>query len=186
MALRWNPEVNMSKEEIDDFLNGRLIARLSTIGKDGFPNISPVWYYWDGESIFFDLGVKRANTKNLRRNPRCSVVIDIDNRPVSGMRENFARAVLIKGNAELYLHHAGQDEVFIMGKASARYSDISGSIDSRYMIQPAVDAQVYEKLISNASPTFHPYLQGEGDRVLVRVQPKKIWAWDFSKAPWIE
>ena len=54
MALRWNPEVKMSKEEIDDFLSGRLIARLSTIGKDGFPNISPVWYYWDGENIFFD------------------------------------------------------------------------------------------------------------------------------------
>ena len=128
MALRWNPEVSMSKEEIDDFLNGRLIARLSTIGNDGFPNISPVWYYWDGESIFFDLGVNRANTKNLRRDPRCSAVIDIDNRPVSGMRENFARAVLIKGRAELYLHKAGQDELFTIGKTRLRYSEISGRL----------------------------------------------------------
>jgi len=67
MALRWNPEVNMSKEEIDYFLDGRgLIARLSTIGNHGFPNVAPVWYYWNRESIFFDLGVKRANSRNLR------------------------------------------------------------------------------------------------------------------------
>jgi len=176
----------MSKEEIDDFLSGRLIARLSTIGKDGFPNISPVWYYWDGENIFFDLGVNRANTKNLRRDPRCSAVIDIDNRPVLGMRDNFARAVLIKGRAELYYHRTGQDEVFTVGNMSAKYSEVSGKIDRRYMIQPTADAKVYEKLISNASPTLHPYLQGEGDRVLVSVRPQKIWAWDFSKAPWIE
>ncbi len=186
MALRWNPEVNMSKEEIDYFLDGRLIARLSTIGKDGFPNIAPVWYYWDGESIFFDLGVNRANTRNLRRDPRCAAVIDIDNRPVSGMRDNFARAVLIRGNAELYDHKAGEDEVFTMGKTSIRYSEISGKIDRRYTINKEIDGRLYEKLVSSASPSFHPYLQGEGDRMLVRVKPKTIRAWDFSKAPWKE
>ena len=102
------------------------------------------------------------------------------------MRDNFARAVLIKGRAELYYHRTGQDEVFTIGNMSAKYSEISGKIDRRYMIQPTADAKVYEKLISNASPTLHPYLQGEGDRVLVSVRPQKIWAWDFSKAPWIE
>jgi nitroimidazol reductase NimA-like FMN-containing flavoprotein (pyridoxamine 5'-phosphate oxidase superfamily) len=186
MALRWNPEVNMSKEEIDYFLDGRLIARLSTIGNDGFPNVAPVWYYWDGESIFFDLGMNRANTRNLRRDPRCAAVIDVDNRPVTGMRDNFARAVLIRGMAELYDHKAGQDEVFTIGKSTIRYSEISGKIDRRYIINPEVDGRLYDKLVSSASPTFHPYLQGEGDRVLVRVKPKKIRAWDFSKAPWRE
>jgi nitroimidazol reductase NimA-like FMN-containing flavoprotein (pyridoxamine 5'-phosphate oxidase superfamily) len=176
----------MSKEEIDYFLDGRLIARLSTIGNDGFPNLAPVWYYWDGESIFFDLGVNRANTRNLRRDPRCAAVIDVDNRPMTGMRDNFARAVLIRGIAELYDHKAGRDEVFTIGKYSTRYSEISGKIDRRYVINPEVDGRLYEKLVSGASPSFHPYLQGEGDRVLVRVKPKTVRAWDFSKAPWKE
>ncbi len=184
MALRWNPEVNMSKEELDYFLDGRLIARLSTNGKDGFPTIAPFWYYWDGESIYFDLGVNRTNTRNLTRDPRCAAVIDMDNRPVTGMRDNFARAVLIVGTAELYNHKAGQDEDFTIGNSNVRYSEISGKIDLRYAIKPEVDGKLYDQLVSKASPTFHPYLQGEGNRVLVRVKPKKIRAWDFSKAPW--
>jgi len=189
MALSWNPEVNMSKEEIDYFLDGRgLIARLSTIGNDGFPNVAPVWYYWNGESIFFDLGVNRANTRNLRRDPRCAAVIDVDNRPIMGMRDNFARAVLIRGVAELYNHIASEDEVFAIpgNSATIRYSDLSGKIDKRYLVKPDVEGSLYEKLVSGASPIFHPYLQGEGDRVLVRVKPKSIKAWDFSKAPWKE
>lgn len=186
MALRWNPEVKMSKSEIDYFLDARLIARLSTIGSDGFPNIAPVWYYWDGESIFFDLGVSRANSRNLRRDPRCAAVIDVDNRPVMGLRDNFARAVVIRGIAELFDHKAGQDELFTVGKSAVKYSEISGKIDRRYSTKPEVDSRVYENLISRASPTFHPYLQGEADRVLVSLKPVKIRAWDFSKAPWKE
>jgi nitroimidazol reductase NimA-like FMN-containing flavoprotein (pyridoxamine 5'-phosphate oxidase superfamily) len=185
MALRWNPEVNMSKDEIDYFLQGRLIARLSTIAKDGFPNIAPVWYYWNGKDLFFDLGVNRANTRNLRRDPRCSAIIDVDNRPVTGIRDNYARAVLIVGTAELFDHKTGQDELFFMEETSVKYSEISAKIDKRYTIN-SEDAKLYEKLVSHASSTYHPYLQGEGDRVLVRLMPKKIRAWDFSKAPWKE
>jgi nitroimidazol reductase NimA-like FMN-containing flavoprotein (pyridoxamine 5'-phosphate oxidase superfamily) len=186
MALRWNPEVDMSQEEIDYFLGGRLIARLSTIGSDGFPSVAPVWYYWDGQSIFFDLGVNRASTRNLRRDPRCAAVIDVDYRPVTGIRDNLARAVLIRGTAELFDHKAGEDEVFAVGDSTIRYSEVSGKIDIRYMVEPEVDGAVYEKLVSMASPTFHPYLQGERDRVLVKVKPTRIRGWDFSKAPWKE
>jgi PPOX class probable F420-dependent enzyme len=187
MALHWNPEVNMSKDEIDYFLDGRLIARFSTIGKDGYPHVAPVWYYWDGASIFFDLGVNRVNTRNLRRDPRCSAVIDIDQRPVTGMKDNFARAVLITGTAEMYDHKAGENETFNLSEAiSVKYSEISEKIDKRYMIKPEFEGSVYSRLVSSASPNFHPFLQGEGDRVLVRVKPKRIKGWDFSKAPWKE
>ncbi len=50
-VLAWHPEVAMNKEEIDEFLSGRWIARLATIGTDGYPHIAPLWYYWDGESL---------------------------------------------------------------------------------------------------------------------------------------
>src|SRR5438876_3671850 len=102
MALHWHPKVAMSKEELDSFLAGRLIARLSTIDGDGFPTVTPLWYLWDGRAIFFNLGKNRSPTRNLMRNPKCGVVIDVDHRPLSGQRDNYARGVTMTGKAELY------------------------------------------------------------------------------------
>jgi hypothetical protein len=53
-VLAWHPEVAMSREEIDEFLSGRWVARLATIGRDGYPHAFPFWYYWDGENIYTD------------------------------------------------------------------------------------------------------------------------------------
>jgi hypothetical protein len=51
-ALAWHPQVEMTKEEIDDFLSGRWIARLATIGRDGYPHVTPLWYYWEGKCLY--------------------------------------------------------------------------------------------------------------------------------------
>jgi nitroimidazol reductase NimA-like FMN-containing flavoprotein (pyridoxamine 5'-phosphate oxidase superfamily) len=67
-VLAWHPEVAMTAEEIDEFLSGRWVARLATIGRDGYPYVSPFWYYWDGECICFAL---TRNRRALGR-ARCS------------------------------------------------------------------------------------------------------------------
>jgi nitroimidazol reductase NimA-like FMN-containing flavoprotein (pyridoxamine 5'-phosphate oxidase superfamily) len=100
-ALAWNPEIAMTSAEIDEFLSGRWIARLATVGRNGYPHISPLWYYWDGECVYLELTENRQSCKNLRRDPRCSIVIDMDDRPLMGMRSNMAKAVLIIGDAEM-------------------------------------------------------------------------------------
>src|ERR687897_388985 len=37
----------MTKEEIDRFLESKLILQMSTIDEQGEPNIQPVWFYYD-------------------------------------------------------------------------------------------------------------------------------------------
>jgi len=44
MSLTWAPEVAMSKEEIDNFLRQKLVARLTSIRPDGYPHTTPLWY----------------------------------------------------------------------------------------------------------------------------------------------
>jgi hypothetical protein len=100
-ALAWNQQVAMSKEEIDEFLSGRWVARLASLGRDGYPHIAPLWYYWDGECLYFELTQNRQSCRNLRRDRRCSVVIDMDDRPLMGLRSNMAKAVVILGDTEL-------------------------------------------------------------------------------------
>src|SRR3989442_13972122 len=112
-VLAWHPAVAMTKEEIDEFLSGRWIARLATIGKDGYPHIAPLGYSWDGECVYFALTKNRQSCKNLQRNPHCSVVIDMDDRPLMGMRSNLAQAVLLIGDAAIMVEVGSGKKVLI-------------------------------------------------------------------------
>ena len=100
-VLAWHPEVSMSSEEIDEFLSGRWNVRLATNGADGYPHIAPLWYYWDGQCLYLALTTSRRSYKNLQRDSRCTAVIDMDDRPLMGMRSNMAKAVMITGDAEM-------------------------------------------------------------------------------------
>src|SRR4029434_872429 len=87
MILTWAPGVAMSKEEIDSFLQQKLVARLTSIRPDGYPHTTPLWYVWDGESLWCELGAgarPRQHIRNLRRNPKLCVTIDRDARPEHG------------------------------------------------------------------------------------------------------
>jgi nitroimidazol reductase NimA-like FMN-containing flavoprotein (pyridoxamine 5'-phosphate oxidase superfamily) len=83
-ALAWNPQVAMSREEINEFLSGRWVALLATIGADGYPHVYPFWYYWDAECFYLTATRTRGSYRDLKSNPRCSVVIDMNDRPLMG------------------------------------------------------------------------------------------------------
>jgi len=97
-VLAWHPEVSMTADETNDFLSGRWVARMATIGRDGYPVVTPLWYLWDGKCLYFNIAKSRQSLKNRARNPKVSVVIDMDERPLMGMRANFAKAVLVVGD----------------------------------------------------------------------------------------
>jgi PPOX class probable F420-dependent enzyme len=94
MAMTGDNGRGMTDEERDDFLrSGKLFAKIATTMNDGWPVLSPVWYTWDGTSF---LVVSKANTslvQNLRRDPRCGLLVDNVDLPY--MR------VSVRGEAEL-------------------------------------------------------------------------------------
>jgi hypothetical protein len=58
----------------------RSFAHLATIGPDGEPQTSPVWFEWDGTHIKFSLTTNRQKYRNLQRDKRAAFsVIDPDN-----------------------------------------------------------------------------------------------------------
>ena len=61
----------------------RSFAHVATIGPDGEPQSSPVWFEWDGTHIKFSLTTNRQKYRNLQRDKRASFsVID----PVNSYR----------------------------------------------------------------------------------------------------
>jgi PPOX class probable F420-dependent enzyme len=87
----------MSKAERDEFLKGPHIGRLATIRPDGFPHVSPIWPVWDGKELHFALAENRVHMKNLRANPRATVIVDEDWRPQTKRYADGAAAVVLRG-----------------------------------------------------------------------------------------
>jgi nitroimidazol reductase NimA-like FMN-containing flavoprotein (pyridoxamine 5'-phosphate oxidase superfamily) len=61
----------MTKEEIDRFLESKLMLQMSTIDEKGEPNIQPVWFYYNKnrEKLLVTTAKISEKTKNLRNKP---------------------------------------------------------------------------------------------------------------------
>jgi nitroimidazol reductase NimA-like FMN-containing flavoprotein (pyridoxamine 5'-phosphate oxidase superfamily) len=61
----------MTKEEIDRFLESKLMLQMSTIDEKGEPNIQPVWFYYDKnrEKLLITTSKLAKKTQNLRKKP---------------------------------------------------------------------------------------------------------------------
>jgi general stress protein 26 len=65
------------KEQIDACLVQPVLARLATANPlTGQPHVVPVWYLWDGESIWISAFRSTRKVKELQKNPLCSIVVD--------------------------------------------------------------------------------------------------------------
>ena len=77
MAMTSNDGRGFSSDELDNFLtSGSLFAKVATVNPDGVPTISPVWYTWDGASFLIVSKARTGMVKNLRRDPRCGLLVD--------------------------------------------------------------------------------------------------------------
>lgn len=57
-----------------DLLEARF-ATLATLGKDGGPQLTEVWFLFEDGKLRISLNDSRLKTKNLRARPRCSLFI---------------------------------------------------------------------------------------------------------------
>jgi hypothetical protein len=51
------------------------VATLATVGADGRPQLSEIWFLAEDGTIRLSLNTSRQKTKNLRRNPACTLLI---------------------------------------------------------------------------------------------------------------
>ncbi|KZS69515.1 PPOX class F420-dependent enzyme [Mycobacterium kansasii] len=74
----------MGRHVFDDKLlaviSGNSLGVLATIKRDGRPQLSNVRYHFDPRTLVFQVSITepRAKTRNLRRDPRASILVDAD------------------------------------------------------------------------------------------------------------
>jgi PPOX class probable F420-dependent enzyme len=65
------PEIPASHR---DLLDGQF-ATLATVGPDGRPQLSEVWFLAEGDTVATSLNTSRQKTKNLRANPAVTLFL---------------------------------------------------------------------------------------------------------------
>ncbi len=86
------------------------VASLATIGGDGFPQMTEVWFLHDDGELKLSLNTARLKTRNLEKRPKCSVMLlDL---------ENPYRYLVVRGNARI----EPDDDYAFAGKVGAKYS----------------------------------------------------------------
>jgi PPOX class probable F420-dependent enzyme len=84
----------MKPDELHAFLTEtKIFAKVGTIGEDGWPNVNPAWYEYDGESFWLVTKELAGFCRNMRRDPRVTLCIDNPETPY--------RRVMVRGRAEV-------------------------------------------------------------------------------------
>jgi PPOX class probable F420-dependent enzyme len=66
----------MTPEERDVLLTQQRTCRVATVGADGAPHVSALWFVWDGTALWLNSVVASQRWTNLARDPRVSVLVD--------------------------------------------------------------------------------------------------------------
>lgn len=68
-------------EKFRDLLTKKAFAHLATLMQDGSPQVTPVWFDFDGTHIRLNSAKGRVKDKNMRRNGRVAIAIQDPENP---------------------------------------------------------------------------------------------------------
>ena len=134
---------------VNTFLSEPRIARMATANREGQPHVVPVWYAWNGNTLWISAYADTRKVKDLQENPLISVAID----EVSP--EGKTQAVILEGKAVL-LHEPAE-----LLKRQFTW------IYSRYVGADHVLEPTYQDWINDPQNT------------LIKLTPSKIYVWSW-------
>jgi PPOX class probable F420-dependent enzyme len=66
----------LADELARELLEARLIANLATLNSEGSIHLVAMWFLWDGEALLSPTNRRTRKARNLKRDPRATVMID--------------------------------------------------------------------------------------------------------------
>jgi hypothetical protein len=91
---RRGAKLAMTEAERDAFLASERTCRVASIGRDGAPHVTPLWFAWDGVALWLTSIVRSQRWADLQRDNRVSVIVD------AGGPFTELRGVELRGVAE--------------------------------------------------------------------------------------
>ncbi len=143
--------VQMTDEEIEQFLVDNMKVQVATIGPDGAPHLTTLFYVVEDGLIAFWTYGRSQKVVNLRRDPRITCLVE------DGDDYFELRGVSIQGKARLVEEY---DDIHALGVPVAKR--MAGGVDLGDFGDEIVDKQARK-------------------RVGIVVEPVKVASWDHRK-----
>ncbi len=141
----------MNPDEISDVLTQSRNLQVATMGSDGFPHLTTLWFVLIDGIVTFRSFTKSQRVVNLMRNPRLTVLAE------SGTGYAELRGVMVKGTAQIDTDPESVLEI---------YRRVSSKMEGAEMTTDAAAAMFGRFLAKN---------------VVIRVEPSSVISWDHSK-----
>ncbi len=113
MASRRD-QIQMSDEELRDFLDEEKVVTCATIGPNGRPHLMPLWYVVRGGRVWAWTYAKSQKTKNLERDPRATLQVE------AGDSYDQLRGLMLR--TEAVLHRDPEVVEGFVAELAARYA----------------------------------------------------------------
>jgi general stress protein 26 len=141
----------MSKEEVNKFLESKILLQIGTIDDEGDPNIQPVWFDHDKdtEKLLIITPKIARKIRNLRSKPNVYFSIDDENFPYKGVKGKGTAAII-------------EDPI--------RTVPLGEKINMKYL--GTLDHLIPKMILDSAK---------KGNHVVVEISPKFFSTWDFAK-----
>lgn len=99
-ALYTDPSTVLADPAVTAFLQEPgLLMRLGTLGADGSPQVTPVWYMFQDGRFLVTTAADRVKARNMLTHPQVGFAIDSDQRPYRGITARGVAALLAEGEA---------------------------------------------------------------------------------------
>lgn len=157
MGVNQRAQIVMTDAEITDFLTRSRVATLATLGPDGKPHLTAMWYALITDparpgsipELWFETKGKSQKAVNLRRDPTVTCMVE------AGKTYDTLRGVSIEGRAEVI---DDPEQLF------------------------AVGVSVWERYTGPYTEDMRQFVEGMlNKRVAVRIVPERIRSWDHRK-----
>lgn len=112
----------LNDNDLKGLLAQPLVAKVASISSSGDMRVTPIWFGEDGDSILMNTFEDSGLVKNLRHNPKCSLMVDSNDWPYIGVHYWGTATVEgpendVEGIAKLFAPYRGSvDEAREYGK----------------------------------------------------------------------
>ncbi|MFD4240501.1 PPOX class F420-dependent oxidoreductase [Streptomyces sp. NPDC058525] len=118
-------------DDLKSLLDTPVFVSIATIQPDGSPQVSPVWVKRDGDDVLISTTLGRQKEKNLRRDPRATVLLQPFDAPYSYAEIRGTAELTTEGGQELI------DELSVKytGKKYAEFNPASADDSPRVVVR---------------------------------------------------
>lgn len=125
---------DMTHGEAIEFLSsGTRTGKLATVRASGAPHVTPIWFVVDGDDLVFNTWHTSAKAKHLAREPRASLVVDLEEPPYAYVL--VEGSVTISRDLDEIVHFATRIGARYMGADRAEEFGARNGVEGELLIR---------------------------------------------------